>query len=278
MSRDNNALENGSTIWEKIGYMKQLYDEFKGFFLELCGLESDVATKSLQSSIQWENRSSVNKFPKIDTSEFSPWDYPFAHIPPYKWIPAYDLRKLKFTPGLPFSGLKLKGTEWLMTTLKVKDYHLKLQKNTAGYKKNNPCNISPSKSRDIGLKGASKVADGQNHAQYETLEDGLASYMKMIREQKDSKGNYMYRNKSLQWINCWWMQWVYRDSEPDSLKALRIVWITNASKQLQVDPLTRLNTDDKETLMALAQQTAITESSSYFDRATLERAYQKAFW
>jgi len=29
--------------------------------------------------------------------------------------------------------------------------------------------------------------------------------------------------------------------------------------------------------MALAQQTAITESSSYFDRATLERAYQKAF-
>jgi hypothetical protein len=52
MSRDNNALENGSTIWEKIGYMKQLYDEFKGFFLELCGLESDVATKSLQSSIQ----------------------------------------------------------------------------------------------------------------------------------------------------------------------------------------------------------------------------------
>ena len=32
MSRDNNALENGSTIWEKIGYMKQLYDEFKGFF------------------------------------------------------------------------------------------------------------------------------------------------------------------------------------------------------------------------------------------------------
>ena len=78
-------------------------------------------------------------------------------------------------------------------------------------------------------------------------------------------------------MNCSWMQWIYKANEPDSLKALRIMWITHASEALKVDPLTRLNTDDKETMMAFAQQTAINESWSYFDRATLERAYKKAF-
>jgi hypothetical protein len=73
------------------------------------------------------------------------------------------------------------------------------------------------------------------------------------------------------------MQWIYKENEPDSLKALRITWITHACENLHVSPFDRLNTDDKETMMAFAQQTAINESWSYFDRATLERAYKRAF-
>jgi hypothetical protein len=110
------------------------------------------------------------------------------------------------------------------------------------------------------------------------MEDWLASFMKLMREGKDRKWEYMYRNKSIQWINCSWMQWVYSQNEPDSLKALRIIRITRACSNLQVSPFTRLNTDDKETMMAFTQQTAINESWSHFDRATLERAYEKAFW
>ena len=158
-----------------------------------------------------------------------------------------------------------------MTTLKVKDQKLDYKnKNAAWYKKNNPCNVSPFKG-DVWRTGASKVADWQNHGKYNSMEDWLASFMRLMRQDR-------YRNKSIQWINCSWMQWIYKQNEPDSLKALRITRITHACDSLHISPFARLNTDDKETMMAFAQQTAINESWSYFDRATLERAYKKAFW
>ncbi|MBR7036878.1 hypothetical protein IKI14_03255 [bacterium] len=56
------------------------------------------------------------------------------------------------------------------------------------------------------------------------------------------------------------MQGIYKENEPDSLKALRITRITHACESLHVSPFDRLNTDDKETMMAFAQQTAINES------------------
>ena len=138
------------------------------------------------------------------------------------------------------------------------------------YKKNNPCNVSPFK-WDIWRISSSKVADGQDHWWYKTMEDWLASFMRLMRQDR-------YRNKSIQWINCSWMQGVYSQNEPDSLKALRITRITHACENLNINPFVRLNTDDKETMMAFTQQTAINETWSYFDRATLERAYNKAFW
>lgn len=210
-------------------------------------------------------------YSKVDTRWFTPWDYPFKHITtPYKWIPAYRVDNIKLKPLLWFNQLSLKWTEWDFTTLKVKDLTPKFSKKTAWYKKNNPCNVSPFKG-DIWRTGSSNVADWQNHSKYNSMEDWLASFMRLMRQSR-------YRNKSIQWINCSWMQWIYNESEPDSLKALRITWITHACENLHVSPFNRLNTDDKETMMAFTQQTAINESWSYFDRATLEKAYKKAFW
>lgn len=209
-------------------------------------------------------------YSKVDNRWFTPWDYPFKHITqPFKWIKSYRVDNIKIKPLLWFADLARSWSEWEMTTLKVKDLTPKFSTKTAWYKKNNPCNVSPFKG-DIWRTSSSKVADWQNHAQYSSMEDWLASFMKLMRTPT-------YRNKSIQWMNCSWMQWIYKANEPDSLKALRITWITHASEALKVDPLTRLNTDDKETMMAFAQQTAINESWSYFDRATLERAYKKAF-
>lgn len=210
-------------------------------------------------------------YSKVDTRWFTPWAYPFKHITtPYKWIPAYRVDNIKLNPLLWFNQLSLKWTEWNLTTLKVKDLTPKFSTKTAWYKKNNPCNVSPFKG-DIWRTGSSNVADWQNHSKYNSMEDWLASFMRLMRQPR-------YRNKSIQWINCSWMQWIYNESEPDSLKALRITRITHTCENLHVSPFDRLNTDDKETMMAFAQQTAINESWSYFDKATLERAYEKAFW
>ena len=211
-------------------------------------------------------------YSKVDTRWFTPWAYPFKHITtPYKWIPAYRVDNIKLNPLIWFNQLSLKWTEWNLTTLKVKDQKLHFSSTkTTWYKKNNPCNVSPFQ-WDVWRISSSKVADWQNHSKYQSMEDWLASFMRLMRQSR-------YRNKSIQWINCSWMQWIYKQNEPDSLKALRVTWITRACNNLHVSPFDRLNTDDKETMMAFTQQTAINESWSYFDRATLERAYEKAFW
>jgi len=212
----------------------------------------------------------IPDYSQVDTSEFTPWNYPFAHIThPYKWIRAYRVDNIKLKPLIWFSQLSLKWDNWAFTTLAIKDQQCKFNKNTAWYKKNNPCNVSPF-TWDVWRNSSSKVADWQNHSQYNTMEDWLASFMRLMRTDR-------YRNKSIQWINCSWMQWIYKKDEPKSLQALRIIWITHACERLHVSPFARLNTDNKETMMAFTQETAIRESGSYFDRATLERAYKKAF-
>lgn len=208
---------------------------------------------------------------KVDTSWFTPWPYPFKHITtPFKWIKQYKVDDVKLTPLIWFNQLSLKWTEWELITLKVKDQKLHFNSTkTAWYIKKNPCNVSPFEG-DVWRIWSSLVADWQNHGKYDSMESGLASFMRLMRKDR-------YRNKSIQWINCSWLQRIYDENEPDSLKALRIIWITHACKSLNVSPFVRLNTDDKETMMAFAQQTAINETWAYFDRATLERAYKKAF-
>ena len=212
-------------------------------------------------------------YSKVDKNWFTPWAYPFAHIhTPYKGIASYRVDNIKLNPLIWFSQLSLTWTEWKLITLNVKDQDKKIPswKNNPWVRKNNPCNVSPYQ-WDVWRNGASKVADGQNHGQYNSMEDWLASFMKLMRQDR-------YRNKSIQGINCSWMQGIYKPDEPDSLKALRITWITHACENLHISPFERLNTDDKETMMAFTQQTAINETWCRFDRATLEKAYTKAFW
>lgn len=263
-------LEKDTRIW----FFKKASDWVKKLFWfspkeETSSDEQNGGRKKAQ--IDSSSTSHSTDYSKVDTRWFTPWAYPFKHITtPYKWIPAYRVDNIKLNPLLWFNQLSLKWTEWNLTTLKVKDLTPKFSTKTAWYKKNNPCNVSPFKG-DIWRIGSSNVADWQNHSKYNSMEDWLASFMRLMRQPR-------YRNKSIQWINCSWMQWIYNESEPDSLKALRITRITHACENLHVSPFDRLNTDDKETMMAFAQQTAINESWSYFDKATLERAYNKAFW
>lgn len=225
----------------------------------------------------------------LDNEWFSIWDKPFAHITrPYKWIRAYRVDNISWKQLLPSGNKKhlatiadlwKSWTEWPLTKVTPNKSITfdKFNKNTAWYKKNNPCNISPSSSYNIWLIWSSKVADWQNHAKFRTMEEWIASYMRMIRMQKDSSGKLMYANKSIQGINCWWMQWFYKPDEEDSLKALRIMWITHTSDAIWVRPTERLNTDDKNTLIALTQQTAIQETWSYLSEETCNKAYELAF-
>lgn len=261
------------SLWELMrdvreSYFKKWIDRIKGLF---CFWKSKETTQTNTSAQIPDKYPASTNNTKVDTTWFAPWKYPFANIThPYKWIQQYRVDNIAIEPKLWFSQLELNWNEWKLITLKVKDQNLRFSnKNAVWVKKNNPCNVSPY-NWDVWRTWASKVADWQNHGKYATMEDWLASFMKLMRQPR-------YRNKSIQWINCSWMQWIYNTSEPDSLKALRIIWITHASENLNVSPFDRLNTDDKETMMAFTQQTAIRETGSYFDRATLERAYNKAF-
>ncbi len=229
--------------------------------------KSKVVDKESTAASSYE----YSKGNSLNFKWFTPWPYPFKHITtPYKWIQSYRVDNIKLNPLISFNQLSLKWTEGSLTKLKVKDQNERFAKKTAWYKKNNPCNVSPFK-WDVWRSWSSKVADGQNHSKYDSMEDWLASFMRLMRQDR-------YRNKSIQWINCSWMQWVFKPNEPDSLKALRVTRITHACEHLNISPFQRLNTDDKETMMAWAQETAIRESWSYFNRKTLERAYKKAFW
>lgn len=207
----------------------------------------------------------------VDRSWFTPWPYPFKHITkPYKWIKAYRVDNVKIDPLIWFSQLSLSWTEWKLISLKVKDLKLNYSnKKAIWYKKNNPCNVTPYK-WDIWRTWSSKVADWQDHGKYNSMICWLASFMKLMRKKE-------YINKSIQWINCSWLQWTYHENEPESLKALRIIRITNACRSLNISPFVRIKTEEKETMMAFTQQTAINETWSYIDRTTLEKAYSLSF-
>ena len=203
----------------RINFFKDASDWIKTLFWFKKSNDTESNTTSTSSKIDTS---------KVDTNWFTPWAYPFKHITtPYKWISSYRVDNIKLNPLIWFSQLSLKWTEWNLTTLKVKDQKLHFTSTTtAWYKKNNPCNVSPFKG-DIGRNWSSAVADGQNHSKYNSMEDWLASFMRLMRQDR-------YRNKSIQWINCSWMQGVYKENEPDSLKALRITWITHACESLHV--------------------------------------------
>ena len=260
---------NLSIIWDRFKNAINKVKEFFGISTDDTQ-ESATQTSTNQHENTWNYTSQTPDYSAVDTSGFSSWEMPFAHIKtPYKWISAYRVDNIRLKPLIWFSQLSLNWTEGPLTTLQVKNVQEKLVQGTAWYNKKNPCNVSPFEWY-VWRTSSSKVADWQNHSQYESMEAWLASFMRLMRQPR-------YRNKSIQWINCSWMQWIYKESEPDSLKALRITRITHACENLNISPFARLNTDNKETMMAFTQQTAIRETGCYFNKDTLEKAYKLAF-
>lgn len=133
---------------------------------------------------------------------------------------------------------------------------------------NNPLSISHSNS-DVGYKGSFRVKDGQNFASYNSVVDGLASAMKLYKRK--------YGNRSIRGINDGYQGDYSLTKNDKALTNLRLIWITNVSKNLGIDPTKRLNLDDKETMFSLMAAIAKQESNSTLSRNDLEAAWKKAF-
>ena len=226
-------------------------------------------------SWNWKTDNGNENESQSDSSEtskyqFAAGEYPFANVPPYKWIKAYDLRNVKITPALNYSELSKKhewttNLNWSNITSKWREYP---SNNATGNKNNNPCNISHS-SDDIWYNGARTVADWQSLAKYDTPVNGIASAMRLLKRK--------YSNKSITEIDVWGYQWYYKPNEEIWLSALRIKWITDQCNALWVWPHKMLNFDDPTTLKSFVAQVAVVETGTHIGQQLLDEAYNKAF-
>ena len=207
---------------------------------------------------------------EVSPYKLSPWDYPFKDVPPYKGIASYDVRNVKIKPVLDYSELTKKH-EWMVT---LNGSNIKNQwneypsNNTKWNRSNNPCDISHSDS-DIGYKGASKVADWQALARYDTPLHGIASAMRLLKRK--------YSNKSITEIDVWWYQWYYKANEEIWLSALRLKWITDQCNALWVWPHQMLDFNDPTTLKSFVAQVAVLETGTNIWQKLLDDAYNLAF-
>lgn len=223
---------------------------------------------------------------------FVKWNYPFADIlNPYQWVKSYSIKNVplsRILPNLSYKDLEKTWLEWPTKKLTVKNFSKdRIPSNTIWTKVNNPCDVSCSKDSIHAIwlvKGLwVKAWDGQWLAEYKDPICWLASHMKMVRDYK-FWDNYLYRNRSIQWIICNGFQWFYRPQEDKSLKALRLIWISDACNKInensnqKIQWNDRIDTMDKETLMAFTQLTAQNETWCEFSRTSLEKAYKLAFW
>ena len=86
-----------------------------------------------------------------------------------------------------------------------------------------------------------------------------------------------YGNRSIRGINDGYQGDYSLTKNDKALTNLRLIWITNVSKNLGIDPTKRLNLDDKETMFSLMAAIAKQESNSTLSRNDLEAAWKKAF-
>lgn len=137
-------------------------------------------------------------------------------------------------------------------------------------KHNNPCNISPRKG-DFGYVGSSYAADGQKHAGYNNIVNGLASTMKLYQER--------YNNKSVRSVNNGFQGYLstarkeYKEQDWKALENLRLIWITHVSDNLGISPFMKLNLNDKETMFSFIAAVAKQESGSTLSRKDMEAAW-----
>ena len=241
--------------------------------------ESQVVTMSS------DNGGSVD-MGTCDLTEFAPAPYPFQNIPEDQLlrnksgaiIKTYDQRNLKFTPLISYSQLNEaynRGIDKTSPKVKLTTFWNKIpagdvissSKSTAGYKYNNPCSVSPTKYY-IGCTGSHNVADGQLYAHFDTLENGIASAMLLLKKKYNGRSPIDFNNG---------YQGYYKPTELKGLTMLRIVHISNLSRDLCIQPTQRMDTDDPNSLMALTHWIAKKECGYVLGKSILERAYKIAF-
>ena len=217
--------------------------------------------------------------PKDNTpSKYTGKEYTLAEVgwnvtKPFKGIKAYTI-------GLNTKVILTKEDLWKKDTgdpqtIKTKSSLIgeqtRLGKGTIAARHNNPCNISPRKG-DFGHIGSSAAADGQNHAAYRTVVDGLASTMKLYVEK--------YNHKSIRTVNNGFQGFLesarkkYSEEDWKALENLRLRWITSISKSLGISPFVKLELNDKETMFSFLAAVAKHESGSTLGRGDLEAAWK----
>lgn len=286
-------------------------DEARDFnrekFEEINQTVHELKELKIETSMSWKDpmRQEGNEEPwpwnpdrrpwyNYDEKWFVKWNFPFKDIEnPYKKVPSYGfiryVERSRILPNISYKDLAKTWMEWQKKKLTVNDSYKTdyINKGTKWWKLNNPCDVScgPNSVHAIWLvSGSWETAwDGQVLARYKSPVYWLASHMKMIREFK--LGNeYLYRDRSIQWIICNWMQWFYRADEDKSLKAMRLLRISDAVNKInknksdvKINRYDRIDTGNKESLMAFTQITAESETWCKFSRKTLEKAYDLAF-
>lgn len=267
---------------------------------ELWNLKKEIwrwTTRENQNPIRidngkkWKGNPERRVWYQYDWRGFVKWNHPFADIiNPYQWIASYSIKNeplSRILPDLSYKDLEKSWLEWPTKKLTVKNFSEdKIPSDTIWFKVNNPCDVSCSEDSVHAIwflkRYWIKAWDGQRLAEYKDPICWLASHMKMVRDFK-SRGNYLYRNRSIQWINCNGFQWFYNPKEDKSLKALRLIRISDACNKIneisnqKIQWNDRIDTMDKETLMAFTQITAQIETWCEFTKDTLEKAYKLAF-
>lgn len=197
--------------------------------------------------------------------------YPYANAAPYKGIKTYDIRKITTRPIIDYDQYEqlLKDHSGKLVTFDLVSNNAKtsINRKTAGGRNNNPCNVS-APSYAVGVVGNSRMGDGQPAAVFNSIENGIATAMRLYKK-KYGKKNIPQMNNG--------MQSYYDRNEPMGLSALRLYSVTNKCKQLGISPSDRLNTDDKWTLCSFVAIMAKNETGSTLSRETLDKAYKIAF-
>lgn len=250
--------------------------------LSSTNLNADINTNlSTQSTVEPQNTSNNTSSGEstplpsggtgVSGKKLAEGKYPYANTTPYKGIKTYDLRKITQRPIIDYDQYEqlLNDHSGKLVTFDLVSNNAKtsINRNTAGGRNNNPCNVSPP-SYAVGVVGRATMGDGQRAAVFDSVENGVATAMRLLRNK--------YGKKNLPQINNGY-QGYYKRNEPDGLSALRLHSVTKKCKQLGISPSDRINTDDKWTLCSFVAITAKNETGSTLSRETLDKAYKIAF-
>lgn len=200
--------------------------------------------------------------------------YPFKNVPAFKGIKAYTVSSWSGTLNIQPEQLEekddpnQKGAKQTSKAPKGDSYSSK-NKESRGYKFNNPCDISHS-GTDIGYISSQKVADGQPLAKFDSMVNGIASTMRLLKKK--------YNDKSVRDMNTvGGYQGYYKANEEVGLTALRLIWITNTARDLGVGTTDKMNLDDKGSMFNMVNAIAERETRTTMQQGFLEKAYNIAF-